>query len=807
MDPHAPSSAAAPSASPKRQVRRQPSALSPSLSVAIVNYHHWADTANLVEQLNTSDRLRLGLAEVVIVDNHSQADPTIHALRRVEGVSLRRWQQNRGFARAVNEGCRLSQGDWFLLLNPDVTLSNDFLEQAQKLADSLAKHSPAIGIVGLGLRDPDGSRQYSTGAFPTLFGTLAGLCWPRAWRKYRPAPAGRLSTVGWVTGCGLLVRRACWEQLGGFDPSFFLYYEDVDLCRRAQCLGWSVCHEPGLTLTHHCPLHTRAVSPPLRSVTRHALLTYARKHWRWWQFFLLCWVVRLEAWWRARAHAYAGMPSLSVHLPLSVRSPATSAGATKTVRNADFSASSAKRNAMPPSLSLVIPSHKRADLLRLCLRSIRRHAPADVQVIVVDDASPKGLISQAARDFPEVVCLRQRRRGGFCAAVNAGIAAATAPIVELLNDDTEVTANWAEPALACFADLSVAAVAPLVLQGPPSRTGPIRIDSAGDRYYLGGVAGKRGHGKVLEDRDVNPGPVFGASGSSAFYRRAALLQVGGFPEQFGAYFEDIDLAFRLHRAGYHVHFEPTSIVWHRVSSSYGSANWNLLARQSRNEERVFWRNLPGPSLWKALPRHCAVLVAKAARRLSRGELVPFLCGRLGVLAEVRHLWRHRRELAASGVSRTNRPNGAWRAASRRRKAQARQPGNARFSTTSSHARAHPRAESDRLVSSTHSHCISSAHRQDKARPAVSGYFDSLTRNTMIRTLFTALLLIVPMAAAPALRADDTKDFFNGKDLTGWEGLSRNTGASRTAPSSATPRRRIPSSTPSSAARRSTRTSS
>ncbi len=298
MDPHAPSTAATTSASSPRQERRQPSATAPFLSVVIVNYHHWADTAHLVEQLNTSDYLRQSKAEVVIVDNHSPADPTIHSLRRVEGVSLRRWRQNRGFARAVNEGCRLSQGEWFLLLNPDVTLDEQFLEQAQSLAERLIAEDPTIGIVGLGLRDPDGSRQYSTGAFPTLFGTLAGLLWSRAWRKYRPVRADRRSPVGWVTGCGLLVRRSCWEQLGGFDPSFFLYYEDVDLCRRAQELGWAVHHEPSLSLIHHRPLHTRAVSPPLRSVTRHALLTYARKHWSAWQFQLLSRVVRLEAWWR-----------------------------------------------------------------------------------------------------------------------------------------------------------------------------------------------------------------------------------------------------------------------------------------------------------------------------------------------------------------------------------------------------------------------------------------------------------------------------------------------------------------------------
>jgi GT2 family glycosyltransferase len=138
--------------------------------------------------------------------------------------------------------------------------------------------------------------------------------------------------------------------------------------------------------------------------------------------------------------------------------------------------------------------------------------------------------------------------------------------------------------------------------------------------------------------------VFGASASSAFYRRSALERVGGFPESFHAYFEDVDLAFRLQRAGYRAVFEPASRVWHKGSASYGRPRRRLLEQQSRNEERVFWRNIPGRDLLRALPRHLAVLAGKAVRRWREGTLVPFLCGRLRVLTEIPELVRHRRQL-------------------------------------------------------------------------------------------------------------------------------------------------------------------
>jgi GT2 family glycosyltransferase len=112
--------------------------------------------------------------------------------------------------------------------------------------------------------------------------------------------------VDWVTGCCLLVRRNCLADLGGLDEDFFLYYEDVDLCRRARERGWSVWYEPNLAVVHHHPLHQRAVPAVMRMVTRHSLMMYAAKHWPAWKVRLLTrivqgesWLRHLEAWWSA----------------------------------------------------------------------------------------------------------------------------------------------------------------------------------------------------------------------------------------------------------------------------------------------------------------------------------------------------------------------------------------------------------------------------------------------------------------------------------------------------------------------------
>jgi GT2 family glycosyltransferase len=267
----------------------------PQLSVVIVNFCQWKNTARLTRQLRRCEAIRRGAAEVVIVDNHSPADRAATKLSRLSGVSVVRNGENRGFAKAVNRGGRLSRGEWVLLLNPDVTVPDGFLDRVLDAAQRWPARDPKAGVIGFQLRNRDGTKQASSGPFPTLLGTVAGLVLPRSRRKTRHRPLTNRRPVPWATGGCLLVRRDCYEEVGGLDESFFLYYEDVDFCRRARRAGWSVWYEPDLKVTHHFPLHTRTVPPPLRLVTRHALLTYSRKHWPGWQARLLSGLVWAEA--------------------------------------------------------------------------------------------------------------------------------------------------------------------------------------------------------------------------------------------------------------------------------------------------------------------------------------------------------------------------------------------------------------------------------------------------------------------------------------------------------------------------------
>ena len=131
------------------------------------------------------DRLATGTADLLVVDNNSPPDPALARLRRTPGVEVKRFDRNTGFARAANEGCRRARGEWVLLLNPDTAVPDGFLDQLEVLCRSLEQEEPRAGVVGLALRDADGTEQASSGPPPTLARTLAGMFLPRRVRKCR----------------------------------------------------------------------------------------------------------------------------------------------------------------------------------------------------------------------------------------------------------------------------------------------------------------------------------------------------------------------------------------------------------------------------------------------------------------------------------------------------------------------------------------------------------------------------------------------------------------------------------------------
>lgn len=294
-----------------------------------------------------------------------------------------------------------------------------------------------------------------------------------------------------------------------------------------------------------------------------------------------------------------------------------------------------------PLVSIIIPSRFRVDLLVVCVKSVIQNTSIPIEIIVIDDGSDSCLISKAMEPFDGIQCIRNKVPQGFAKAVQSGIESASGEFVHLLNDDTRVEPGWLDRPLACFADSRVGAVSPLVLIDD-GRAFPC-IDSAGDGYSLAGRAFKRLHRRPKPSK-MSGCWVFGASGSSAFYRKSALQAVGGFPREFGAYFEDVEVSWRLQRAGWRIWFAPESVVWHKITSSYSSImSCELMTKIAENQELVFLGNMPTNYNVLTLPLHTFYLLGRFIRALYFGRCASFVGGLLAA-------WKQRMIDSRSPVS-------------------------------------------------------------------------------------------------------------------------------------------------------------
>ena len=245
---------------------------SPLLSILLVNYN---DGAHLPECLSSIEKnVQAVDHEVIVVDNASTDGSPELIGRRFPRVRLVRNLRNEGFGRANNQAVRESRGAFVLFLNTDVVLRPGAVDL---LLTEMAAH-PLTGIVGPALVNPGGSFQASFGGRLGFFSeAFKKLFLNRLIRRSVRRGGGRRE-VGWVSGAFLLARKKALLEAGLFDENFFLYFEDIDLCRRTIEKGWKVIFLP-TAVSFHIGGATTA-GRPLRSRLeyRKSQLRFYRKH-------------------------------------------------------------------------------------------------------------------------------------------------------------------------------------------------------------------------------------------------------------------------------------------------------------------------------------------------------------------------------------------------------------------------------------------------------------------------------------------------------------------------------------------------
>ena len=257
----------------------------PVLSILVVSYNTREMTLDCLRSVVAETRTPY---ELIVLDNAS-ADGSAEAVAaEFPAARLIASPENLGFAEGNNVAARAARGEYLLLLNPDTLVLRGALDKLL----AFAKAKPQAGIWGGRTLFADGSlnpfscwRRLDLWAL-AMRATGLAACSAKA-RSSMPKPtaaggATRARGVDIVTGCLFLIRRETWDRLGGFDPTFVMYGDEADLCRRAQAIGLRPMVTPEAEIVHYAGASETARAEKQIRLYR-ALMTLIRRHFPPWQ--------------------------------------------------------------------------------------------------------------------------------------------------------------------------------------------------------------------------------------------------------------------------------------------------------------------------------------------------------------------------------------------------------------------------------------------------------------------------------------------------------------------------------------------
>lgn len=251
------------------------------LSITICSWNTKEDTRKCLQSIY--DCYHEGKIETIVIENASEDSSAEMIENEFPWVKLIKLKQNVGFAKGHNIGFKESKGEILMALNSDTIVHGGAL----KKLISFFMQNKDVGIAGPKLLNPDGSLQYSCRKFPT---PLAAL--------FRNTPLGKMfpknkfardylmqdwahdesRDVDWLSGAALCIKRELYEKIGGFDEQFFMYLEDVDLCKRAHEAGYRVVYLPDAIITHAIGRSSDRVANEMIKQFHKSMMLYYKKH-------------------------------------------------------------------------------------------------------------------------------------------------------------------------------------------------------------------------------------------------------------------------------------------------------------------------------------------------------------------------------------------------------------------------------------------------------------------------------------------------------------------------------------------------
>lgn len=244
-------------------------------AIIIVTYNSSETIHNCLESLKNFS------GDIVVVDNQSE-DNTVEIVEKNKKVKLVRSEINLGFSKGCNLGAKNTDGKILIFINPDTQMVSENFEE--RVREDLQEDR--VGIVGPKFIYPDGSIQKTTRNFPTVLNAFKEyiLNTKGSYDFYMPADKSQVQTV---IGAFMAMRKEVFDMVNGFDERFFLYYEDIDLCKRVNDKGFKVIFDPSIIVSH-----IMGVSGKGKSVSK-LLIESAKKYHGFFEYNLIQILIRV----------------------------------------------------------------------------------------------------------------------------------------------------------------------------------------------------------------------------------------------------------------------------------------------------------------------------------------------------------------------------------------------------------------------------------------------------------------------------------------------------------------------------------
>ena len=575
----------------------------PLVSVSVVN---WNTRDHLERCLRALTEIDHGVEiEVLVVDNHSGDGSAEMVRSRFPDVRLFALDENLGFAGGNNVAIQAAEGDYVVIMNPDVYVAGDTI---RRCVEFLEAH-PEAGGVGAVLEGLDGRvqseffRRFPSRPqillFYTLLVYLARRVGPLRRRFFEHDVSGTdPQPVDQIPGAFCMVPRSVIEECGPLDPDYFIWFEDVDWSYRITEAGYSLYALPGARAVHAGGASfegwslDRRISQFYRSMFRFFAKNGLEGLLRWARRVLIAdlvlkeGVVRVLGTLRLKRRSELPTPASLRALRADLRSLVRQHEEGTLVRFSDADhwgrndpAPSVRTGGFDPHVDVVIVNWNGADYLPRCLAALDA-VEGPVRVTVVDNASTDGsrqLLQEDPRDL-DVLLLPDNI--GYAAAANAGLRRGTGEYALVMNPDVVLHPRHLEVLMAradAAPEIGVAQGKLYSVTRSQFLDGELpteRLDSAAHVMARTRMVFDRGQGQADDPAFDREASVFSTSGAAMFLRRAMLMDLAPdrrfFDEEFFAYKEDIDLCWRSRLLGWDVRYVPEAVAWH-VRSWTGTA--------------------------------------------------------------------------------------------------------------------------------------------------------------------------------------------------------------------------------------------